>query len=197
MSADNLSDSRVGRSRLRNVAARYAYVFRLVVEIFITRRDNSPTMLRIVRLMSFFNTSSGLGNSFVSLLHRRLRRRFGCFVSPGAVVGRNCSFPHPVGIVIGEGVRIGDDCTIYQNVTLGARRVSEGEQGLYPELGKGAVIFAGAVVIGPIKIGADARIGANAVVITDVPDGATAIGVPAVVRNRAASPGTTRIAEQS
>ena len=95
--------------------------------------------------------------------------------------GRGLRLKHPVGIVIGSGVSIGEHVTIFQNVTLGGRRMGDGGGEKYPSIGDGTVIFAGAVVLGDVRIGKNCTIGANAVVLQDVPEGATAVGVPARV----------------
>lgn len=100
----------------------------------------------------------------------------GCHVSLLAKIGYGIKFPHPVGIVIGEGVKIGDHCTIYQNVTLGKKRVDiDG----YPELADNVVLYVGAVVIGQIAVHKGASIGAYAVVTRDVSPNATVVGAPA------------------
>jgi serine O-acetyltransferase len=103
-----------------------------------------------------------------------------CHISPIADIGKGVSFPHPTGIVIGAGVVIEDDVTIYQHVTLGSHG-KPGKDKDYPTIGCGTVIFAGAVIIGGISIGKNCIIGANAVVNRDIPDGSTAAGIPAKV----------------
>lgn len=109
----------------------------------------------------------------------RMQRKYGVFISPRAVFDNSLNLRHPVGIVIGEGVRLGRKVTIYQNVTIGGARLGDAKLGSYPEIGDGTVIFAGAVLIGNIKIGSNSVIGANAVVTKDVPDRSVAVGVPA------------------
>lgn len=124
-----------------------------------------------------------------TLMSRLIQRRYGVFISPLAQLGEGVHFPHPTGIVIGEGVVIGDRVSIYQNVTLGGARIGDWQQNNYPEIGADTVIFAGAVIVGRIRIGAGCTIGANSVVLADVPDGATAVGAPArILRPRAALP---------
>ena len=100
-------------------------------------------------------------------------------IHPGAVIGRNFFIDHGF-VVIGETAVVGDDVTIYQNVTLGGTNPTSGEGGnRHPVVMDGVIIGSGAQVLGPIKVGAKARIGANAVVTKDVPEGATMIGIPA------------------
>lgn len=88
--------------------------------------------------------------------------------------GRNFRLPHPTGVVIHRSVVIGDDCMIMQQVTLGQMA-----SGGVPVIGSRVYIGCGAKVLGPVKVGDGARIGANAVVLSDVPPGSTAVGVPA------------------
>ena len=109
----------------------------------------------------------------------------GIEIHPGATIGRRVFIDHGMGVVIGETAEIGDDCTLYHGVTLGGTSWNKGKR--HPTLGKGVVIGAGAKVLGPILIGDDAKIGSNAVVVRDVPAGATAVGIPA-----RSSPTTTR-----
>src|SRR5438309_7257731 len=100
-------------------------------------------------------------------------------IHPGAVIGRNFFIDHGF-VVIGETAEIGDDVTIYQQVTLGGTNPTGGEPGKrHPTIGDGVIIGSGAQVLGPIHVGARARIGANAVVTKEVPEGATMVGIPA------------------
>ena len=100
-------------------------------------------------------------------------------IHPGAVIGRNFFIDHGF-VVIGESAEIGDDVTIYQQVTLGGTNPTAGVPGKrHPTIGDGVIIGSGAQVLGPITVGSRARIGANAVVTKDVPEGATMIGIPA------------------
>ena len=100
-------------------------------------------------------------------------------IHPGATIGRNFFIDHGFS-VIGESAEIGDDVTIYQSVTLGGTNPANGIAGKrHPTIADGVIIGSGAQVLGPITVGARARIGANAVVTRDVPEGATMIGIPA------------------
>lgn len=101
----------------------------------------------------------------------------GIEIHPGATIGRRVFIDHGMGVVIGETAVIGDDCTLYHGVTLGGTSWNKGKR--HPTLEAGVVIGAGAKVLGPITLGARAKIGSNAVVVKDVPAGATAIGIPA------------------
>jgi serine O-acetyltransferase len=103
----------------------------------------------------------------------------GIEIHPGATIGRRVFIDHGMGIVVGETAVIGDDCTLYHGVTLGGTSWNKGKR--HPTLGPGVVIGAGAKILGPIEVGAGAKIGCNAVVVRDVPEGATAVGIPARV----------------
>jgi len=110
---------------------------------------------------------------FISQLGRFLT---GIEIHPGATIGRRFFIDHGMGVVIGETAEIGDDCTLYHGVTLGGTSWDKGKR--HPTLESGVVIGAGAKVLGPITVGANARVGSNAVVVRDVPAGATVVGIP-------------------
>jgi serine O-acetyltransferase len=112
---------------------------------------------------------------FISHLSRWLT---GIEIHPGATVGRRVFIDHGMGIVVGETAEIGDECTIYQGVTLGGTSLYKGTK-RHPTLGKGVVVSAGAKVLGGFTVGDGARVGANAVLLKPVPAGATAVGIPA------------------
>ena len=111
---------------------------------------------------------------FVSYMGRWLT---GIEIHPGATIGSRVFIDHGMGVVIGETAEIGDDSTLYHGVTLGGTSWNKGKR--HPTLGKGVVVGAGAKILGPIMIGDGAKIGSNAVVVKDVPAGATAVGIPA------------------
>jgi len=123
----------------------------------------------------------------VSHLSRMLT---GIEIHPGATIGRRVFIDHGFGVVIGETSEIGDDCTIYQGVTLGGTRLYKGAK-RHPTLGKGVVVGAGAQVLGGFTVGDGARIGSNAVVVKPVPAGATAVGNPARIIEVDAATSTT------
>jgi serine O-acetyltransferase len=102
----------------------------------------------------------------------------GIEIHPGALIGERVFFDHAMGVVVGETAEIGDGCTIYQGVTLGGTSLYKGAK-RHPTLGKDVVVSAGAKVLGGFVVGDGAKIGSNAVVIKPVPEGATAVGIPA------------------
>lgn len=100
----------------------------------------------------------------------------GIEIHPGARVGRRVFIDHGMGIVIGETATVGDDCLLYKGVVLGGTSLERAER--HPTLGRGVVVGTNASVLGPIHIGDNARVGSNSVVIRDVPEGSTVVGVP-------------------
>ncbi len=112
-------------------------------------------------------------------ISQRCVRRTNIEIHPDATIGRRLFIDHGTGVVIGETTEIGDDCTIYQGVTLGGTGKDKGKR--HPTLGNHVMVGAGAKVLGPIRIGNNVRIAAGAVVLNDIPDNCTAVGVPARV----------------
>ncbi len=108
----------------------------------------------------------------------------GIEIHPGATIGRRVFIDHGMGVVIGETAEIGDDCTLYHGVTLGGTSWRAGKR--HPTLETGVIIGAGAKVLGPITLSAGSKVGSNAVVVKDVPAGATAVGIPARILDTAA-----------
>lgn len=106
----------------------------------------------------------------------------GIEIHPGATIGRRVFIDHGTGVVIGETAEIGDDVTLYHGVTLGGTSLDVGKR--HPTLEHGVIVGSGAQVLGPLVIGAGARIGANAVVLKDVAPGATMVGIPAKMAQR-------------
>ncbi|MCI6255156.1 MAG: serine O-acetyltransferase [Clostridiales bacterium] len=103
----------------------------------------------------------------------------GIEIHPGAKIGRRLVIDHGMGIVIGETAEIGDDCLLYHGVTLGGTGKDQGKR--HPTIGNNVMVSSGAKVLGPFKVGDNSRIAANAVVLTEIPPNATAVGVPARV----------------
>lgn len=119
---------------------------------------------------------------FISHLGRAFT---GIEIHPGAKIGRRVFIDHGMGVVIGETAEVGDDCTIYQGVTLGGTSLHRGAK-RHPTLERGAIIGAGAKVLGGFTVGEGAKVGSNAVVSKEVPAGATAVGIPARVIDKGA-----------
>ena len=113
------------------------------------------------------------------LISQKAARKTGIEIHPGATIGKRLVIDHGTGIVIGETAEIGDDVLLYQGVTLGGTGKDVGKR--HPTIGNRVMISAGAKVLGPITVGDDSRVAAGAVVLKDVPAGATVVGVPAKV----------------
>ncbi|RPI41422.1 MAG: serine O-acetyltransferase [Betaproteobacteria bacterium] len=120
---------------------------------------------------------------FVSHVARWLT---GIEIHPGATIGRRFFIDHGMGVVIGETSEIGEDCTLYHGVTLGGTTWNKGKR--HPTLSNNVVVGAGAKILGPITVGSGAKVGSNAVVVKDVPPGATAVGIPARLVGGAEAP---------
>ncbi|WP_241911712.1 serine O-acetyltransferase [Telmatospirillum siberiense] len=110
---------------------------------------------------------------FVSFLARMVTN---IDIHPGATIGRRFFIDHGAGVVIGETAEIGDDVTLYHEVTLGGTSLSKGKR--HPTLEDGVLVGAGAKILGPVRVGSRANVGANSVVISDVPAGMTVVGIP-------------------
>ncbi len=164
---------------LRNILAE--------IDSFFDRDPAARSRLEIVlcypgfHALMLYRTSHFLWQRHFRLLARWISQiaRFltGIEIHPGATIGKRFFIDHGMGVVIGETASIGDGVTIYHGVTLGGRSAKPGIR--HPQLGSNVVVGSGAQLLGPIKIGDGARIGSNAVVVRDVPEDATMVGVPA------------------
>ena len=117
---------------------------------------------------------------FIARLISQISRSFtGIEIHPGAKIGKGLFIDHGMGIVIGETAEIGNNCTIYQNVTLGGTGKDKGKR--HPTVGNNVLIGCGAKVLGPFNVGDNSKIAANAVVLSEVPPNSTCVGVPAKI----------------
>ena len=128
---------------------------------------------------------------FVSHVARWLT---GIEIHPAAMIGRRLFIDHGMGVVIGETAQIGDDVTLYHGVTLGGTSWDKGKR--HPTLGNGVVAGAGAKILGPVLVGDNAKIGSNAVVVKNVPAGATAVGIPARILDNDQDQARARVADK-
>ena len=117
------------------------------------------------------------------IISQRARHKTGIEIHPGAQIGKGLFIDHGMGVVIGETTIIGDNCLLYQGVTLGGTGKDKGKR--HPTLGNNVMVGAGAKVLGPINIGSNVKVAANAVVLSDIPENCTAVGVPARIARRA------------
>lgn len=138
-----------------------------------------------IHVLIFYRIAHGLYKIklfFLARLISQLGRFFtGIEIHPGAKIGKGPFIDHGMGVVIGETAEIGDNVTIYHGVTLGGTGKDKGKR--HPTVGNNVIIGCGAKILGPISIGDGAKIGANSVVLKDVPKGKTAVGIPAVIKN--------------
>ena len=138
-----------------------------------------------IHVLLFYRIAHGLYKIklfFLARLVSQLGRFFtGIEIHPGAKIGKGLFIDHGMGVVIGETAEIGDNVTIYHGVTLGGTGKDKGKR--HPTVGNNVIIGCGAKILGPIIIGDGAKIGANSVVLKDVPKGKTAVGIPAVIKN--------------
>ena len=168
---DNIRDD-IRAVKMRDPAARSS------IEIFFLYPGVKA--VRMHRRAAFFHRHNM--KLIARWISQRCVRKTGIEIHPGATIGKRLFIDHGVGVVIGETAEIGDDCTIYQGVTLGGTGKDHGKR--HPTLGNGVLVGAGAKVLGPFKVGANARIAAGAVVLDEVPENCTAVGVPANVVRR-------------
>lgn len=117
------------------------------------------------------------------IISQSARHKTGIEIHPGAQIGKGLFIDHGMGVVIGETTIIGDNCLLYQGVTLGGTGKDKGKR--HPTLGDNVMVGAGAKVLGPINIGSNVKVAANAVVLSDIPENCTAVGVPARIARRA------------
>ncbi|WP_247045964.1 serine O-acetyltransferase [Arthrobacter rhizosphaerae] len=131
------------------------------------------------------------GTKGIARLLSQVTRTFtGIGIHPGASIGHRLFIDHGTGVVVGETAVIGDDVVIYQGVTLGGKATNEKMR--HPSIGNRVMLGSGAKVLGPVTIGSDSAVGANAVVVTDIPGGAIAVGIPAHWRFRGAKEAVPR-----
>ena len=138
-----------------------------------------------IHVLIFYRIAHGLYKIKLFFLARLISQlgRFltGIEIHPGAKIGKGLFIDHGMGVVIGETAEIGDNVTIYHGVTLGGTGKDKGKR--HPTIGNNVIIGCGAKILGPISIGDGAKIGANSVVLKNVPKGKTAVGIPAVIKN--------------
>lgn len=123
---------------------------------------------------------------FARIISQIARWFTGIEIHPGAKIGRRCFIDHGMAVIIGETAEVGDDVTIYQGVTLGGTGKDTGKR--HPTIGSRVVISSGAKVLGPFKVGNDVKIGAGSVVLKEVPDGCTVVGIPGTIVRRNGKP---------
>jgi serine O-acetyltransferase len=145
-----------------------------IYRMFFVPNHNVMFLLRLTKKLQ--------KNGFIFLsrcVRYRIIYKYGIHISSESRIGQNLVLPHPQGIIIGDGAIIGDDCTIYHQVTLGKKRGALDDIKDYPIIGNNVVIFPGAKIIGGIKVGSNSIIAPNSVVINDVEPNSVYAGIPA------------------
>lgn len=123
------------------------------------------------------------GHKFIATrISNKTRRKYGIEIHPAAQIGNGVFIDHGMGVVIGETAIVGDNCTIYQGVTLGGTGKDKGKR--HPTLGNNVLVGCGAKLLGNFTVGDNAKIAANAVVLSDVPENCTCVGIPARIVRR-------------
>ncbi|MDD3693616.1 MAG: serine O-acetyltransferase [Oscillospiraceae bacterium] len=170
-------------------------MFERIKEDIATIRDKDPAARTSLEVMMLYNGFKAVrayrranwfyrhNMKFIARwISQRCVRKTNIEIHPAATIGRRLFIDHGTGVVIGETTVIGDDCTIYQGVTLGGTGKDKGKR--HPTLGNGVMVGAGAKVLGPITIGDNSRVAAGAVVLNNIPENCTAVGVPARIVRR-------------
>ncbi|MBB0968247.1 serine O-acetyltransferase [Dietzia aerolata] len=127
-----------------------------------------------------WNGSGGAGRTVARALSQFARFLTGIEIHPGATIGRRFFIDHGMGVVIGETAEVGDDCMLYHGVTLGGVSLKQVKR--HPTLGDRVTVGAGAKILGPVEIGADSSVGANAVVVKSAPADSVVVGIPGVAK---------------
>lgn len=170
--AEIKGDLPIGRFMLKTIIINYFYCPRF--RVLLNHRIGK----------FFFKSRWFLFRQIGSYYRIKLITKRNCDISYNAIIGRNVRMPHPIGIVIGDGVVIKDNVMIFQQVTFGSHG-RKGREMNYPTIEKGVKIYAGAKIVGGITIGENAIIGANAVVNIDVPANTVAVGIPCKIIQKA------------
>lgn len=168
---DIKGDLPIGNSSLKEIVTNYLYEprFRVLLNHRIGKYCSKSRWFLFRQIGAYYRM--------------RLITKRNCYISYNSVIGKNVKLPHPIGIIIGEGVIINDNVKIFQQVTFGSHG-KESEQMSYPIIEKNVTIFAGAKIIGGIIIGENSIIGANAVVNISVPANSIAVGIPCRIINK-------------
>lgn len=133
-----------------------------------------------VRKMQYYAGKTGYINSLiVKLLHVKLNKHFGMCISPDVKIGKGLHFPHPTGIVLGSASVIGENCSIYQNVTVGGARIGDAKSNNQPLIGDDVILFSGSMVLGSVKVADRVTLGANSVLLHDADRSGIYVGSPA------------------
>ncbi len=162
--------------------SRYKGFLRFIMLLRIRYNQPSYDAVYMFRYCLLFSQSRSIIKKQLCRRYKRLLvRRYGFYFSTTekTKVGKGVFFPHPSSIIIGADVSIGENCVIYQNVTVGGARIGDAAKSNYPKIGNDCILFAGCKVLGDIELGDKTTVGANAVLLKSTETGSTYAGVPA------------------
>jgi len=183
----------IGLYIILSIIAVYCILFSVFVISDIPHiMERDPAARNVIEIFLLYSGLHAVANHRIAHFFYRIHLKFiaraisqmsrfftGIEIHPGAQIGKGLFIDHGMGVVIGETAVIGDNCTIYQNVTLGGTGKDKGKR--HPTLGNNVLVGSGAKVLGPFSVGDNSKIAANAVVLSEVPENCTCVGVPARV----------------
>ena len=149
-----------------------------------SRFEASKNSVYMIRKAQYLYSKGSIGKLLSKMYIEKLKKKYGIFILPDKKIGKGLRLPHPNGIIFGVN-SIGENCTIYQQVTMGSSHVGDYKKKLQPVIGDNVVIFSGAKLIGDINVASGTIIGANAVLTKSTEENTTYVGIPAkkIVKN--------------
>lgn len=147
---------------------------------WLNSRTESAKCVRLIRKMQYYGSKQGFLNMIITKRYeKKLMHNYCCHISPYCEIGEGLHLPHPIGIVIGRHVKIGNNVSLYQHVTLGGRRTGDVLKGNQPQIGNNVTVFLHSMVLGDIHVADNTIIGANSVLLQDTQPGSVFVGSPA------------------
>lgn len=150
------------------------WLLRIYTRCFIPSRR----AVYMVRSMQYYHQKGGFWTFYADIIRRNLWREFSCFIDPNAIIGPGFHLPHPTGIVIGTAVQIGENCSVYQGVTIGGGRIGDAKKGNQPVIGNNVICFAGSKVLGKVIVDDNVVIAAGCILLKDAESGGVYAGIP-------------------
>lgn len=150
-----------------------------ITKIYKILTNNSAKAIYLIRRSQYYYNKGFIKNMLSKLYTYKLVKTYGIFINPNKVIGEGLKLPHPNGIIIGEKVNIGKNCTIYQQVTIGSSHIGDAKKGLQPQIGNNVTLFAGSKIIGNIKVADNTIVGANALLNKSTESNSIYVGIPA------------------
>lgn len=141
--------------------------------------NNSSKAIYFIRKSEYFYGKGFFSNLLSKYYSNKLGKMYGIFINPKNRIDVGLKLPHPNGIIIGEAVNIGKNCTIYQQVTIGSANIGDARKGLQPQLGDNVTVFSGSKIIGNITLEDNTVVGANAVLTKSTQNNGVYVGIPA------------------